>query len=834
MQEQTVSTVPISDVEPEQKDKKRKASDYSDYKFDLGFSTLEEIDQDRRVGRNEAETHHTIMPTIPVSEAVPSNTEELLYTLRHFHLGDPSTIEKTEAVGDDYVPALLHAYRDASKVRYDYPLFLYPTGNTEANAEQLAKPISLMLQEWVESFAPSTEAARILKDNLPRIEKELRNQLKCKEAAIPALPLLSKIGPALQKDLGLNKENHARFQADFDKLLELIPTGGEILGYGHYAAIHLLSHAIHSRLIHRRTHFREKIEQLIRDLKTLLDIDWRKSDESVEPQKALNSVGTASSRFDPIFLSDMMAHSQSSLTMPAPRRERVLNALQILEAHLQNDDPILVRFVHLEELTSAHLENRPNLEVFSDLDPCTKATELFDQEVSKWANFFSAARIAQLEINGIYDPAIHDPWFANFTWEAFSKEEILLLPAVVALESGERAAGEGMTALSHLLSSGRPVQILVKDRTHSNSHSLSDDELFLNYRLELGYFGISHRQAIVSQSSSARHQHLLTQFLSALDATRTSLHIINIGLQHFVHGINPWLVAGAALESRAHPFFYINPDAGDASADRMDFTGNPQQEVDWSHQPFQYQNEKGEVITTDLAFTFADYALLVPSTHKYFRQVPVGVESEHLIPIEAYLSNCQKNDCQLIPFIWAANGKGELRKLVVSRPLVFACQDRLNYWHTLQELAGIRNKYVDMAVQKAREEVQVEELAKRERLQTEHTDELEQVRKETASEVMQRLTDVLLGLDLTTTSQPVTRKPVTPSVSPATEVLAETEPEAEKEVEEEVVFDDPWIDSDLCTSCNDCLNINTVLFVYNESKQAVLGEIGRASCRERV
>jgi len=519
--------------------------------------------------------------------------------------------------------------------------------------------------------------------------------------------------------------------------------------------------------------------------------------------------------------------------MPAQRRERVLNALQILETYLQNDDPILIRFVHLEELTGVHLENRQDIEMFSDLDPCAKATELFEQQVSFWAKIFSATRIAQLEINAIYDPAIHDPWFANFTWEAFSKEEILLLPAVVALESGERAAGEGMTALSRLLSSGRPVQILVKDRTHSNSHSLSDDELFLNYRFELGYFGISHRQAIVSQSSSARQQHLLTQFLSALDATRTSLHIINIGLQHFVDGINPWLVAGAALESRAHPFFYINPDAGDASADRMDFTGNPQPSVDWSHQSFQYQNEKGEIITTDLAFTFADYALLVPSTHKYFRLVPIGVESEHLIPIETYLSNCQKNDCQLIPFIWAVNGKGELRKLVVSRPLVFACQDRLNYWRTLQELAGIRNKYVDMAVQKAREEVQAEELAKREHLQAEHTDELEQVRQETASEVMQRLTDVLLGLDLTTTSQPVLKKP---TISPTTEVVTEpvAEKEVEEEVEEEVVFDDPWIDSDLCTSCNDCLNINTVLFVYNDSKQAVLGDLNSGTYAQLV
>jgi len=169
MQNQTVNTVSVSDNTLEQQDKK--ASDYSDYKFELGVftkitkpeSTVEEISTENTA----------TMPTLPVSEAA-SDTEALLYRLRHFHLGNPDAI--TETVGDDYVPALLHAYRNGSNVRYDYPLFLYPAESIEANAEQLAKPISLVLLEWVESFAPNADAARILKDNLHRIERELRQK----------------------------------------------------------------------------------------------------------------------------------------------------------------------------------------------------------------------------------------------------------------------------------------------------------------------------------------------------------------------------------------------------------------------------------------------------------------------------------------------------------------------------------------------------------------------------------------------------------------------------------------------------------------------------------
>ena len=94
-----------------------------------------------------------------------------------------------------------------------------------------------------------------------------------------------------------------------------------------------------------------------------------------------------------------------------------------------------------------------------------------------------------------------------------------------------------------------------------------NEDPFVNYRLELGYLGISHRQAVISQSSAARHQHLLRQFLSAQDTTRTGLHIINTGVLHSPDGINSWLVAGAALESRAHPFFRINPEAGNSFAE---------------------------------------------------------------------------------------------------------------------------------------------------------------------------------------------------------------------------------------------------------------------------
>ncbi|MCK5665341.1 MAG: hypothetical protein KAI17_17760, partial [Thiotrichaceae bacterium] len=74
---------------------------------------------------------------------------------------------------------------------------------------------------------------------------------------------------------------------------------------------------------------------------------------------------------------------------------------------------------------------------------------------------------------------------------------------------------------------------------------------------------------------------------------------------------------------------------------------------------------------------------------------------------------------------------------------------------------------------------------------------------------------------------------------PAAQVVTEESPVSEKEVEpeqvqEEETFDDPWLDSEMCTTCNDCLGINTVLFVYNENKQAIIGDLNSGTYAQLV
>ena len=92
-------------------------------------------------------------------------------------------------------------------------------------------------------------------------------------------------------------------------------------------------------------------------------------------------------------------------------------------------------------------------------DPCTTATEVFERDAADFARLFAALRIAALEIDGNYNPAIHDSWFASFDWQAFSNEEMQLVTRVVALVSADYLAGEGLPSFSRLLGSRLPVHV---------------------------------------------------------------------------------------------------------------------------------------------------------------------------------------------------------------------------------------------------------------------------------------------------------------------------------------------------------------------------------------
>ncbi|NEX20816.1 ferredoxin [Thiorhodococcus mannitoliphagus] len=784
------------------------------------------------------------IPALPVAVKDAKATRELMFTLRHCHLGDPRAHEALEPLGDDWLPALLDPFRDANRLRYDYPLILFPPA--EGDGSQASTELSQSLAQWlknaVQDFAPEAPSARILKDHIHWLEHHLRTTLREHEGPVPAVSVLAAAGLALQQHLGLDQGHREALAQDLERLQASVGDA-EVMGYGRYPALHLLIHAIRSRVVPRRVRFQARIDACVRGLKSLFQVEWGKSIESIEPKRARDSVGPGGARFDPDALSEVMDHSRGTRKMSDERRARIEQVLEVLESW--RPDPVLVRFVHLGAIDEAWMRASDDVRDLVDPDPCGCATTLFDKEAAQLAQVFAAVRIAELEIGSIYDPNIHDPWFASFGWEAFSHEELLLVPCIIALEDASRVAREGLQSLSRLLSSGRPAQILVRIQPSNDPGALPEENPFQSYRTELGYLGIAHRQAVVNQSSAARHQNLLQGYLEALDATQTSLHLINTGMRppSSLLQLNAWLVAGAGIEGRAHPFFRVNPAAGDFAANRVSFDGNPQEDRDWPVHPFSFRDENGTESTLDLAFTFADYAMLVPRLRDHFRLIPPGCDSDALVPLADYLSLPLDEASQRLPYLWAVDGNAILHRVLVSRELILACRDRLNFWHSLQELAGVKNRYVELAIERTQAEERQQAAEERARLQAEHAAEIERVSESAAGEAMLRLTDTLMGLDFNTavgTMLPGGRRAEPIAALQGVDATAASQPEESQpappaeDAEPDLGFDEPWIDTPLCTSCNDCLRINPQLFFYNEDKQALLGDLNKGSYAQLV
>jgi hypothetical protein len=763
----------------------------------------------------------------PAVEAGPtvgeSGNEDIIGVLRRFHYGEPGAIKSTQPPGETILPALLNPYRDASAIRYQYPIYLLPQGEDATSV--LASPLSEHLSDSLQAMAPGDEESRILKDNLPWLERYLRRKLVGSDP-VAAPGLMKEASEALQEHLALKGANQEALQADLARLGESIAPNSLFLGYGPRVPLHLMLHAIRHRQTQRRDQFRTELVEHVRALQALIDVEKAKAGDAAEA----GSAGPGSRYFDTGALSGMLEHRvHGSVAMPPDRRRRIEQALGILQSW--QDDPVLVRFVGGTD--EPEFGEQDDVDVIDSDDPCVTAAEVFQSEAAAYARLFAAVRIAALEVEGRYDPAVHDSWFAGFDWQAFTADEMQLVTRVVALVSADYLACEGLPAFSRLLGSRLPVHVLTWVRAYDNPGAKPGEGPFDSYRFELAYFGIGHRQVVVAQTSAARHQDLLSGFLTALDSNRGSLHLVNRGTQTSVKQpvLEPWFVASAALESRAHPFILVNPGAGDRAAERVSFDGNPQADNDWPVETLEYRGDDGEVAGMQVAFTFADYALLMPALHEHFRVVPAGFNAEDLVPVDRYLGMDETAVGRLVPYVWGIDEQGVLTRLVISRALVFACRDRLNYWRTLQELAGIHNFYVEQAIDRVIEEQRAAEEADRQELLKAHEEQLESVRAEAAEKVMGQLVNVLMGADLSDMvggaaalaslpSAGGTGDGAQPKPAAAVEEIAEKPPEPEPE--EELSFDEPWLDSAMCTTCDDCMGINKMMFAYNENKQAYI------------
>ncbi len=435
-------------------------------------------------------------------------------------------------------------------------------------------------------------------------------------------------------------------------------------------------------------------------------------------------------------------------------------------------------------------------------DSASMAMGVFEGHMAKMSEGFVTIRKAELELSGSYDASVHDKFFTYFNWTQFTDEEWLLCPPVVALGGDGAMYDIGFQNLSRMMASGKPIKVIVVDtQVYSNTGGQACTSGFIGQisdmaqygqvqkgktepRKEIGLIAMAHRNTYVLQATLANTSQMIEGFIDGLMIKRPALFNLYTTCQP-EHGVGDDLgmhQAKLAVESRAYPIFKYNPDHGVKAKDAFDLSGNPAMDQIWPTYQLKYL-ENGLEKSMDVAMTFADFAVTEGRFRKHFRKVPRDAWNENMIPLVEFLEMDADEREGLFPYIWAVDRKQRLSRVLVAQPIVESCEERRDFWIMLRDIAGIE-------IEKP-EEVDIEN----------------KIRAEVVGKITQGLMK-LAGGDGSGIGE---------LVSTETETTA-----APKSDAKDGEYMAPWLETEECTSCDECVKLNPKIFAYNNDKKAYI------------
>ncbi|HPC16802.1 MAG TPA: 2-oxoacid:acceptor oxidoreductase family protein [Candidatus Hydrogenedentes bacterium] len=441
-------------------------------------------------------------------------------------------------------------------------------------------------------------------------------------------------------------------------------------------------------------------------------------------------------------------------------------------------------------------------------DSSSVAIGIFEGHMVKMAEGFKALRIAELEIEDQYDPKTHDAFFTYFNWRNFSDEEFLLCPPVVAVGGDGAMFDIGFQNVSRALMTGKPIRIFIVDtQVYSNTGGqactsgwtgqISDMAEYgkafqgkEEIRKEMGLIAMAHRTSYVMNGSISNPSHLIEGFIRGLNARRPAIFTVYTPCMP-EHGIADDIgrqQAKLAVEGRAFPLYRFNPDKGTTFAECIELDGNPAIKQKWPTYTLNYVDADKKPAKMTLPMTFADFAVTEGRFRKQFKKAPASTWNENMVPIADFLDLSPEDRKGKFPFVWVVNKDHTLGRLIVAEPLVKACEERLMFWTQLKALAEVDKETID-----------VEKIAS-------------DARAQARAEIMNNLTANLLAL---AGDEPTKGKNM--KVTPANELKAPADCGCGCGG-----FTPATIDSEDCTACGECIEVNPKIFGWNDEKLATV------------
>ncbi|GMQ90140.1 MAG: hypothetical protein BMS9Abin10_0492 [Gammaproteobacteria bacterium] len=707
---------------------------------------------------------------------------ENLLPLATFHLtAQRSGIDLDGGDRLELRPALFGAYQDLSKLRYDYPLVLVDTDGT------FARPLSRIIDGILQEIAPRGIAGERLRKHVLALEREIRmlasggNKGPLMELwDLAASALLSRAGESARESLQDSLER-ARRALTFD---------GELSACDQELPVRLLTHAWNVVQKDKARRFHDRLDELVVKLSDILRADFMQSDAARSPENLKCSVGTAYEQvFDFEAMSRILRKGDGVDSLPPSRRQRISSVLTVLESQRFFAPP--------RGRKSDAGRQEPHSFVF---DRCTRALKAFHDRLPEVIALFKAIAIGELEVENRYKESKHDAFLSHFDERSLGPQDLALLPSYLVCVHDRRCNAEERAALMEVLAAGLPFKVLVLSDDILEERSISNGQLsFGMHGSQLAAMAVGLNNAFVLQSSSSCLYQLRDRILNGLSGDGPALYSVFSGAAMHAPTLPAYLLAAAAAESRAFPAFSYDPAAGGDWASRFRIEGNPQVEADWPLHRLSYEDQDLQRISQDVAFSFVDFVACDGRYAGHFARVPRAQWHDSMVPVDEFLRLDADNAADKVPYVLVVEEGNVLYRAIVEDKLIQAARHCREMWHNLQELGGINNSHARrlLATQRAAWEQQ-------------RRSELEALSKQSAQAAE-----------------------VPAAAAPQQAPAAAPEPAAPAQADE-APADEPYIDTPRCTTCDECTEINSRMFAYDDNKQAYIADPDAGSYRELV
>lgn len=743
--------------------------------------------------------------------------------LRRFHL----TGEGAEDGAGPLVPASLVGFFDSEQQLSEYPLVL-----SDAEASPVAQPLADRIRQCLEQMAGSSGSPSLLSGHASRLVWAFARTMGAAPGGVPLADVVDGACKRFLADFEVSPEASTALESEVERFQSALCTDGVLVDLGPHTPFALYRAVLRRSRGPRLSSFVDETRAVVARLSDVLRVDDAHGPDATQPDALLASLGsTASEFFNAEAISPVAGARRGTKRMSEARRARVENILAVLRAWLScNPSASDLIVVHAGNMGTAM--DTEGVKAMEHEDVLGTAAAAFDAEMTQIVEVVRAARAGRLEADGEYVEDLHDSTMSRMDWQSLTADELLTGTPVAVVEAPGRLRNTSLASFSNLLRSGRAIHVLVVD-----DERMPTGGGFSDYGFELGHFVIAHREAFALQSSVATPAHLISGLTELTATVRTAIAVV--AAPPASREASPWLRLVSAVEARALPVFRYDPGAGPSFAHRFDVSDNPQSGRAWPVHSVVYLDGEGAEQSMECAFGFGDAAALESSLRGHFWVIPAQAWSEEQRTLDELVAASEQHPALGTPFIWVVDQDGGLARAVVSREVMMGALDLASSWRTLQELGGLNNEHVHRALEAERAAAAEMAAAEREALQAEHLEELERVRAAAAADAMGGLVDVLLNLDTVPNAEggdgAAGRSVAAVPTAPAAQAETVAVPAAEEEEEEEdVTFDDPWIDSGLCTTCNECTNINSALFKYNGDDQAYLADLNAGTYAQMV